>query len=82
MGEVRPVVSAEDLALGLREGRREPGGASPVRPSARFATRLRERGADLADVQELLGHRNITTTRRYAPVVREKLVSLDGKLES
>ena len=32
-----------------------------------IATRLRERGADLADVQELLGHRNITTTRRYAP---------------
>ncbi len=48
----------------------------------RFATRLRERGADLADVQELLEHRNITTTRRYAPVVREKLVSLVSKLES
>jgi integrase len=48
----------------------------------RFATRLRERGADLADVQELLGHKNITTTRRYAPVVREKLVNLVSLLET
>ena len=47
----------------------------------RFATRLRERGADLADVQELLGHKNIATTRRYAPVVHAKLRSVVASLE-
>lgn len=41
----------------------------------RFATRLREHGADLSDVQELLGHKSIATSRRYAPVVQTKLVS-------
>jgi len=48
----------------------------------RFATRLREKGADLADVQELLGHKDIRTTRRYAPVVRAKLVNLVNALEA
>ena len=42
----------------------------------RFATRLREHGADLADVQEILGHKDIRTTRRYAPVVHAKLRSV------
>lgn len=46
----------------------------------RFATRLRERGADLADVQELLGHKDIRTTSRYAPVVHAKLVTVVNAL--
>jgi site-specific recombinase XerD len=31
-----------------------------------FASRLRERGADLQDIQEALGHASITTTTIYA----------------
>ena len=31
-----------------------------------FASRLRENGADLQDIQEALGHANITTTTVYA----------------
>ena len=31
-----------------------------------FASRLRERGADLQDIQEALGHANINTTTMYA----------------
>jgi integrase/recombinase XerD len=42
-----------------------------------FASRLRENGADLQDIQEALGHANITTTTMYAHLTtrrqREKL---------
>lgn len=38
-----------------------------------FALALRKAGADLADVGEQLGHRSPKMTRRYAPVVLEKL---------
>ena len=61
------------------------GGAAPGHPAAAHAPAVRVPvgaaaggissggGADLADVQELLGHRDIRTTRRYAPVVSGKL---------
>jgi integrase/recombinase XerD len=42
-----------------------------------FASRLRENGADLQDIQEALGHAVITTTTMYAHLTtrrqREKL---------
>ena len=38
-----------------------------------YASLMRKTGADLADVQEQLGHKNPRMTRRYAPVVLEKL---------
>jgi integrase/recombinase XerD len=45
-----------------------------------FASRLRENGADLQDIQEALGHANITTTTMYAHLTtrrrREKLAEL------
>jgi len=44
-----------------------------------FASRLRENGADLQDIQEALGHANITTTTMYAHLTtrrqREKLAA-------
>jgi integrase len=40
-----------------------------------WAYGLRESGADLADVSVLLGHRSLTTTKRYAPTVDAKLVA-------
>lgn len=46
---------------------------TPHRFRHTFGTRLLDRGADLRQVQELMGHKNIATTARYTEVSRERL---------
>lgn len=46
-----------------------------------LATAYIKAGADLADVQELLGHTSSRMTRRYAPLQRQKLLTAAKALE-
>ncbi|MCL6566384.1 MAG: tyrosine-type recombinase/integrase [Acidobacteriia bacterium] len=45
-----------------------------------FATRLREKGVPLEDIADLLGHKGLAMTRRYAHTNLERLHQAVGRL--
>ena len=55
---------------------------NPYKLRHSYATLLRRGGADIADIQELLGHKSPKTTQRYAMVVPEKLVTATQRIEN
>lgn len=67
------------LAIACREARVPPFSLYVIRHSA--ASHLRASGADLADVQTILGHTDLETSAIYAPPVTAKQVAMFRTLE-
>ncbi|MFQ5485761.1 MAG: site-specific tyrosine recombinase/integron integrase [Desulfobacterales bacterium] len=75
-------LTARSIARILEKAIRDCGFPTPVSPHAlrhSFATHLLDAGADLRVVQELLGHKSLSTTQMYTHVSIDKLMETYDK---
>src|SRR4030095_15391112 len=68
--DVRRILAQRALRAGIQER------VHPHRLRHSYATHLLDMGADLREIQELLGHASLSTTEKYTAVSMERLAEV------